>query len=129
MLTFLANVAVTLATKKLFKRPRPMVKDFPKTSKTLFFRNKQSNNSLPSGDTIQAVNLAWFIFRHTGRSDLLAVFVPLAALVAYSRVYLCCHFVSDTVVGALLAVGTQELLAASGLQRVDYSAWLHGLVR
>ena len=127
MLTFLANILVTLITKKAFARARPTVQDFPTTSKTLFFRNKQSNCSLPSGDTMQAVNLAWFACWYAQSW----VSLPIALLtlfVGFSRIYLCCHWVSDTLIGGLLAIGTTETLVMMGLRSVDYGSILSSLI-
>lgn len=127
MLTFLANVLVTVITKKVFARARPTTQDFPTTSKTLFFRNKQSNGSLPSGDTMQAVNLAWYAFWYAQSSIALPIAI-LTLFVGYSRVYLCCHWISDTVIGGLLAISTTEALVLLGIRSVDYGLFLSKLV-
>ena len=123
LITFVANILVTVVSKKFFARPRPTNKDFPRTSKSLFFRNKQSNHSLPSGDTMQAVNLAWFLCIY-GNSNAFLLFIPVCLMVAYSRVYLCCHYISDTIIGGLLAISTTSLIILLGANTVDYSRLL-----
>lgn len=127
IITLFVNVVITLITKKTCARPRPTHGDFPKTSKTMYFRNRQSNCSLPSGDTLQAVNLAWFTFFYIG-SWLGVPLALLAVLVAYSRVYLCCHWISDTVIGGLLGIGTTEALMLLGLRSVDFAKIVRFLV-
>lgn len=128
LITFVANIVVTLVTKKLWKRPRPTTKDFPQSSKSLFFRNKQSNCSLPSGDTLQAVNLAWFLIMY-GPSWSAVVFASLGLMVGYSRVYLCCHYITDCIVGGLLGIGTSLFLTkAIGLEAVNFGVYLSTLL-
>ena len=128
LITFVANIIMTVVTKKLFARPRPTNRDFPqKSSKSLFFRNKQSNHSLPSGDTIQAVNLAWFIYFYGDTQLATLIFLPTCLLVAYSRVYLCCHFISDTVIGGIIAILTSNTIFIMGLDKIDYPKLISGL--
>jgi len=119
LITFVACIVVTLGVKKLTRRARPTPKDFPKTTKSMFFRNKQSNNSMPSGDTLQAANLAWFIYLFVG-TPWQYIFILIAVMVAYSRVYLCCHFISDTLVGAILAITTTQIVIGLGAAKPDY---------
>lgn len=63
---------------------------------------KRSNSSLPSSHAANAFALAFVLARRYRRAA--AVFVLLAAAVAFSRMYLNRHFFSDVVVGA--AIGT-----------------------
>jgi membrane-associated phospholipid phosphatase len=96
---FLANLIVALIAKKVIAKPRPNPDEIPPTSKSMFFRKKQSfNASCPSGDTIQAVNLVVFAFWCLPSFKFWIVF-PLGLMVPASRVYLCCHWITDTLAG------------------------------
>ena len=100
---FFVNVLMTIATKFYFGRVRPCSKELEGTSKSLFFRMKQNRNkSFPSGDTIQAYVLVNFCILQFEYQYFLAV-SPLMFFVPFSRVYLGCHFIGDTMAGALLA--------------------------
>ena len=106
---FFINVLMTIATKFYFGRIRPCSKELDGTSKSLFFRMKQNRNkSFPSGDTIQAYVLVNFCILNFEYQYFLAV-SPLMILVPFSRVYLGCHFIGDTIAGALLATGLTVL--------------------
>jgi len=65
--------------------------------------------SFPSGHTLHAVSFAWQIAAHF--PELAWVVVPLAALIAASRVVLGLHYPTDVLAGAALGAG----LAAAGL--------------
>ena len=106
---FVANLLVTLITKKVFNRARPESSDFTKSTKTMFFRNKQGNKSMPSGDTIQAWALAVYVSMCLD-SGLFWVVWPCAIFIPFSRVYLCCHFITDVLFGAFLAVVTSVVV-------------------
>lgn len=63
-----------------------------------------SNSSFPSSHVANAFALAWVFARRWRRSAL--AFFLFAALVAFSRVYLNRHFVSDVLCGALIGVAS-----------------------
>lgn len=95
------NLVMALISKKVIAKPRPNPSEIPETTKSLFFRKKQSfNASCPSGDTVQAANLVVFAAMVLPSWAFWAVF-PLGLMVPASRVYLCCHWISDTLLGWL----------------------------
>ena len=104
LVCFIANLIMTLLVKTLLWRKRPGDDEIPKkTTKTLFFRNKQGNGSFPSGDTIQAWCLATFVYLKLGCGGIFYALTPLAIMIPFSRIYLFCHYISDCVFGALIA--------------------------
>ena len=99
---FAANLIVALIAKKVIAKPRPDPSEIPETTKSMFFRKKQSfNASSPSGDTVQAANLVFYTALCLPSWAFWAV-LPLGVMVPASRVYLCCHWISDTLAGILL---------------------------
>jgi undecaprenyl-diphosphatase len=76
--------------KRLVNRPRPDGE------------HKRSNASFPSSHAANAFALAWALRQRWPR--LTPLFLAFAAAVAFSRVYLDRHYVSDVVVGALIGV-------------------------
>lgn len=96
---FAMNLLVALVAKKLIAKPRPNPSEIPETSKSMFFRKKQSfNASSPSGDTVQSTNLVMFAALCLPSWAFWSV-LPIGLLVPASRVYLCCHWISDTLAG------------------------------
>jgi len=63
--------------------------------------------SFPSGHTIHAVSFAWQASVHF--PELAWVLVPLAALIAASRVVLGLHYPTDVLAGAAIGAGLAEL--------------------
>lgn len=63
--------------------------------------------SFPSGHTLHAVSFTWQACAHF--PDLAWVLVPLAALIAGSRVVLGLHYPSDVVAGAAIGAALAEL--------------------
>ena len=120
VIVLLANVTVTLNTKDHWGRPRPNLNsDFRQSSKTMFFRKKQKNGSMPSGDSIQAFALLTFFYFY-GTATHFWVYLPMGVVVCLSRVYFCCHYISDITVGAIFGAFTsfcvvQLLFKACGL--------------
>ena len=101
--TFSFNLLMTLVTKKMIRKNRPEIETLPVTPKTVFFRKKQTyNGSMPSGDTIQAWTLGLFALMYLPSWKFWLV-SPVMIMTPFSRVYLYCHFISDTIVGAVFA--------------------------
>lgn len=67
-----------------------------------------SNSSFPSSHVANAAALAWVFARRWRRAA--PAFYLFAALVAFSRVYLNRHFVSDVLCGALIGVASGWLI-------------------
>lgn len=67
-----------------------------------------SNSSFPSSHVANAAALAWVFARRWRRAA--PIFILFAALVAFSRVYLNRHFVSDVLCGALIGVASGWLI-------------------
>ena len=87
---------ITLSTKFFFGRKRPELKT---NVKRLFnCRNSENNCSMPSGDSMQAANFAILILFYFG-NFIGFFFVP---FVMFARVYYFCHYIFDTVIGALM---------------------------
>lgn len=89
--------------KHLFCRSRPLAEgagrfftDFPCLDKGAWLK------SFPSGHSVTAFALAYVLSRVYPRSS--PVVYTLAAVVAFSRVYLASHFLSDVVAGAALGL-------------------------
>lgn len=97
-------LAVTLTLKKHFGRSRP---DYSKKSKRIFdLRRHEKNCSMPSGDSLQASNFAVILCLYFN-SNLGFFLIP---FVMFARVYFYCHFISDTVVGAILGIFSSSLV-------------------
>ena len=78
---------------------------------------KRSDSSFPSGHASSAVCLAWVLWRRWRRLGW--ALWPLAAAVAWSRVYLNKHFLSDAVCGAAIgALCTWALLNLRALEPI-----------
>ena len=63
--------------------------------------------SFPSGHTLHAVSFAWQVSAHF--PELGWVLIPLAALIAGSRVVLGLHYPTDVLVGGLIGASLAEL--------------------
>lgn len=99
----LAGLAVGLlignvAMKHLFARPRPCWLD-PTVSLLIA---SPTDYSFPSGHTLSSVIAATVLTATDYRLGLAAI--PLAALIAFSRLYLFVHFPSDVLVSVILGV-------------------------
>ncbi|EAR97561.2 PAP2 superfamily protein (macronuclear) [Tetrahymena thermophila SB210] len=112
----ICNLIMTLVTKKLLKRKRPIFIPWLK-NKSSIFRQKEQNCSLPSGDSIQAVNFACnIIFSYNQVNFIMKFFMGISIdydrlemiliafviLVMTARVYFMCHFTFDTILGVIM---------------------------
>lgn len=68
-----------------------------------------NNSSFPSGHTISAFALAAILSFNVKNKKFSILFLMLAALVGYSRIYLGQHFLDDVLLGALIGVLTSVL--------------------
>ena len=113
-LTAIGVFSVTTVMKAMTDRDRPenpKESDDEKYRRALRFfnlRGRESNKSMPSGDTAQSAACAAFICLYL--PGIFALFggelfrMRLIATVAMARIFYHCHFIGDTMVGAL--VGT-----------------------
>ena len=103
-----AMLAGNLAMKNLFARPRPCWLD---ESVPLLIA-RPSDYSFPSGHTMAAAIGATILTAADRRFGWAAI--PLAVLIAFSRMYLYVHFPSDILGGAVLGVGIGLLMLYAG---------------
>lgn len=109
----LAGLAVgvligNLTLKPLIARPRPCWLD---ESMQLLIANP-TDYSFPSGHTLSSVIGATVLTKANRKFGVAAI--PLAALIAFSRLYLCVHFPTDILGAALLGVGIGLLTCRIG---------------
>ena len=104
-LTGIAGVALYKVLKRVFVRERPFITH----SAIDLAAAPLDRYSFPSGHTLHAVSFAWQLSAHF--PELAWFVVPLAGIIAGSRVVLGLHYPTDVIAGA--AVGA--LLAALGL--------------
>jgi undecaprenyl-diphosphatase len=104
-LTGIAGVLLYRWLKRTFVRERPFITHSAIDCATA----PLDRYSFPSGHTLHAVSFTWQAVAHFG--ELAWILVPLACLVAASRVVLGLHYLSDVLAGALIGA----LLAQIGL--------------
>lgn len=121
-IAFAYNSLVIQLLKQYFKAPRP-VKYFEDIIpiRTIDGYPVHEWNSFPSGHTASAFTLAVvlsYLLPHRQRHWIL---VPLAALAAFSRVYLAQHFLEDIIAGAIIAV----VMTFHLIWWLENSKWYH----
>lgn len=121
-IAFAYNALVIQALKHFFKAPRP-VKYFEEIIpiRTIEGYPVHEWNSFPSGHTGTVFTLAvvlTYLLPHRQRHWIL---IPLAALTAFSRVYLAQHFMEDIIAGAILAV----VMTFHLIWWLENSKWYH----
>jgi undecaprenyl-diphosphatase len=102
-LTGALGVAVYTLLKHLFVRERPFITHTAIDPAAA----PLDRYSFPSGHTLHAVSFAWQASAHFPELGL--VLLPLAALIAGSRVVLGLHYPSDVLAGAALGAALAEL--------------------
>jgi undecaprenyl-diphosphatase len=102
-MTGVLGVAVYGALKRLFVRERPFIRHAAISQAAL----PLDRYSFPSGHTLHAVSFAWQATVHF--PELGWVLVPLAALIAASRVVLGLHYPTDVIAGAVVGAWLAEL--------------------
>ena len=100
--------------KHLIARPRPCWLD---SSVQLLIANP-TDYSFPSGHTLSSVICATVLTKTDRRFGYAAI--PLAALIAFSRLYLYVHFPSDVLAAAVLGVAIGELVFRCGGHVLDH---------
>lgn len=96
ILSTIVTLLISLYLKKYIGRPRPEPSKISQRNYDL--RKYEKNFSMPSGDSIQAGNWAIIIYFFTGY-DFGFIIVP---FVMFSRIYFYCHYLFDTIIGAVL---------------------------
>ena len=94
----LVILIVTLVTKHIIGRPRPQIMEGVK--RRFNCRSKETNCSMPSGDSMQCASFAivWIFYFNHFYGLLLIPFVM------FSRVFYFCHYLMDTVVGTIMGL-------------------------
>lgn len=101
----LGFISGELILKNIVCRPRPFM-SFPDYTALLI--TKPSGWSFPSGHSCSSFAVATALFIHNKRLGLPALI--LAALIAFSRVFLFVHWPSDIIAGAALGVASAVLI-------------------
>jgi len=101
--TGILGVVLYKLLKRVFVRERPFI-----THSSIALAGAPLDRySFPSGHTLHAVSFAWQASVHF--PELSWVLVPLAALIAGSRVVLGLHYPTDVLVGAVIGASLAEL--------------------
>ncbi|CAI2380375.1 unnamed protein product [Moneuplotes crassus] len=103
LLWVILGLILTVCLKKFLYRERP---NPGKTARLMELRWNEHNGAFPSGDTLQSAMYVGYVlitFPASGSNSYLQ-YILLAAvpLVAFSRIYYHCHWIGDTVVGAIV---------------------------
>ena len=101
ILTFLV---VNCAIKPLVARTRP----YDLFSEIQILTHLESDFSFPSGHSANSFAVAWILFRMTKKQYGVTA-VAVAALIAFSRLYVGVHYPTDVLAGAAIAIALAEL--------------------
>ena len=101
----LAILVITVVLKYIIKRPRPEVNVLVKRRYNV--RKKETNYSMPSGDSMQAGNFSIItLFYFNSYYGFL-----LMPFVMFARIFYFCHYLFDTIIGVLIGMGVSYFLA------------------
>ncbi|MDJ0344338.1 phosphatase PAP2 family protein [Streptomyces sp. H10-C2] len=103
----LASATVNTVGKRAVRRARPILEAVPVIRR---LRHQPFTTSFPSGHAASAAAFAAGVAMESGRWG--AVVAPVAASVAFSRVYTGVHYPSDVLAGAALGVGAAIVVRA-----------------
>jgi membrane-associated phospholipid phosphatase len=96
---------ITVVLKYIIKRPRPEINEYVKRRYNV--RKKETNFSMPSGDSMQAGNFAIItLFYFNSYYGFLLV-----PFVMFARIFYFCHYLFDTIIGVLIGMGVSYFLA------------------
>lgn len=98
------TLLLSLLFKKTLRRARPKPYGPRKEALLFDFRGKETNCSLPSGDSAQAA--AFWVFMYLEGCSGLWLSVLFTLLTMFARVYYMCHYFLDTITGAALGAAT-----------------------
>ena len=101
ILTFLV---VNCAIKPLVARTRP----YDLFSEIQILTHLESDFSFPSGHSANSFAVAWILFRMTKKQYGVTA-VAVAALIAFSRLYVGVHYPTDVLAGAAIAIALAEV--------------------
>jgi len=87
---------ITISMKHYTKRIRPNLYDNIKRRYNV--RDRETNCSMPSGDSMQAANFAIIFYFYYGKIFGFFLILP----VMLSRIFFCCHYIMDTIVGVII---------------------------
>ena len=101
--SFIVSGLLAQLLKHIFKHPRPKA-FFTEGQYNHFIEGVSINNyvSFPSGHTTTAFALTFILSTYTKNPLLQLIFLLLAILAGYSRIYLAQHFLEDVLAGAIL---------------------------
>ena len=87
-----------LSIKQLVQRQRPIIR-YPIENSIIAI---PTSYSFPSGHTSSSFAAAWVLYRQMDKYKL--TFLVLAGLIAFSRMYLYVHYLSDVIAGVLVGI-------------------------
>ncbi len=121
-LAFAYSSLLVQILKHIFKAPRP-VKYFENIMpiRTIEGYPIHEWNSFPSGHTASAFTLAVVLSYLLPHGKRHWIIIPLAALTAFSRVYLAQHFMEDIIAGSIIAV----VMTFQLIWWLENSKWYH----
>ena len=89
--------------KNIVCRPRPFIEN----NNIQLLIEAPLSYSFPSGHSASSFSAAWTIIKFNKVLGILSI--ALAALIAFSRIYLCVHYPSDVIAGMLLGIIVSQI--------------------